>query len=183
MNFSFIKFTSQRHLFLCCYLAVFIFLNFSCNDIYKAGNSRQLLDIQIESNINQDVAFKYFDTSKEFESFKLPEKYNANLKNGGDLEYLPESNKVFYFKDFPEEAYHLSSSGIFFLEEVYNSSIGGNNWISERSKLNATDLNRIESRIKGVLSKIILSEKANKMPDSIIFLNKPYDSVLCKLKN
>jgi hypothetical protein len=76
----------------------------------------------------------------------------------------------------------LSSSGIFFLEQVYNSSIGGDNWMYERNKLNKSDLIRIESRIKGVLSKIILSEKADKVPDSIIFLNNRYDSLICKLK-
>jgi hypothetical protein len=156
--------------------------NISCNDTYKAGNSSPLLGIQIESNINQDIAFKYFDTSKEFESFQLPEKFKSELKKGGDLEYLPASNKIFYFKDFPEEAYHLSSSGIFYLEQVYNPSIGGSNWIYEKSKLKTSDLIRIQDRIKAVLNKIIISEKTSKMPDSIIFLNKPYDSLTCILK-
>lgn len=52
-----------------CYIGIIIFLNFSCNDIYKAGNSSQLLGIEIETNINQDVAFKYFDISKLLKNF------------------------------------------------------------------------------------------------------------------
>ena len=176
-----IRSLDQIHFLLLFSLAIIIFLANSCNDIYKAGNSSPLLGIQIECNLNQDVAFQYFDTSRQMESFKLPAKYNDLLK-GGDLEYLAASNKVFYFKDAPEEAYHLGSSGILFLQQVYNPSLGSNNWIYESSKLHDTDLVRIENRIKIVLNKIMLLEKAGNMQDSMIFLYKPYDSLVCKLK-
>lgn len=164
-----------------CYIGIIIFFNFSCNDIYKAGNSSKLLGIEIETNINQDIAFKYFDTSKSLKKFQLPKKYNNYLKRGGDLAYFPLSNKVFYFKSYPEEAYHLSSSGIFFLEQVYNSSLGGNDWIYNKSKLSTSDFKRIEKRIDTILKEIIFLEREDKFPDSIIFLRKPYDTVTCKL--
>jgi len=164
-------------------IGIIILLNFSCNDIYKAGNSSQLMGIEIESNINQDIAFKYMDTSKSLIEFQLPKRYSENLEKGGDIEYFPLSNKAIYFKNYPEEAYHLNSSGIFFLEEVYNPSIGGSNWIYDTSKLSISDFNRIEKRIDTLLNKILFLERKSKIPDSVIFLRKPYDTVICKLVN
>lgn len=171
---------NTRKIFL-GWLIMFVTLTISCNDLYKAGNSIPLLGIQIESNINENVAFKYIDTAN-FEYFQLPEIYNDNLKKGGDLEYFPASNKIFYFKDSPEEAYHLSSNSLFFLEQVFNPAIGGSNWIYQKSKFNVEDIQRIEKRIRIIITKIVSLERKSGIPDSMIFFQKPYDSILCRIK-
>lgn len=70
---------------------IIIFVNFCCNEVYKAGNGIELLNIEIVSNINQNEAFKYLDSNANLEKYKLPEKYNSLLRNGGDIEYFPKS--------------------------------------------------------------------------------------------
>ena len=159
---------------------VFIIFILSCNDIYKAGNSNPELHIQIETNIDQEIAFKYLDSSKTLIKYNLPERLRADLING-DLKYFPFSNKVIYLKDFPEEAYHLNSNGMLFIQEVFNPSLGGSNWIFQKSLLSSSDFERIEDRIKKILNEVIVLERRDKIPDSIIFLKKPFDRLVCKL--
>ena len=67
---------------------LFIIFILSCNDIYKAGNSNPELHIQIETNIDQEIAFKYLDSSKTLIKYNLPERLRADLING-DLKYFP----------------------------------------------------------------------------------------------
>lgn len=164
-----------------CGIFFFILLFISCNDIYKAGNGIKLLSIEIKTNINQDVAFRYLDSSSILTKYQLPKKYDANLKNGGDLEYFPESNKVVYFNTFPEEAYHLNSNGVFNLQQVFNPKIDAANWIYDTNKFQSLDYHRIEKRIDSFLKQIIIIERQFKVPDSLIFWRKPYDSLICKL--
>lgn len=153
----------------------------ACNDIYKAGSGIQLLSVEIKTNINQDVAFKYLDSSDILSKYQLPTKFYSNLKNGGDLEYFPESNKVVYFKSYPEEAYHLNSNGVFNLQQVFNPKIDYTNWINNTSKFKDIDYDRFEKRIDTFLKDIIKVERKFKISDSVIFWRKPYDSIICKL--
>ena len=159
----------------------YIFFNISCNDIYKAGNSNPSLNIEIQTNVNQDVAFKFLDTSRDLIQYELPSNYNENLKSIGDLKNFPSSNKVIFFKKYPEEAFHLSSSGILFLQQIYNPSIGGSNWVFDKNNLSTKDFLRFEKRIDTFLNKIVDAERKNHLPDSIIFLKKPYDTIICRL--
>jgi hypothetical protein len=163
------------------FVFLIIFFSISCNDLYKAGNSNPSLNIEIETNINQDVAFKFLDTSRDLIQYELPSIYNEYLKSNGDLKYLPYSNKVIFFKNYPEEAFHLSSSGILFLQQIYNTSIGGSNWVFDKNNLTDKDFLRFEKRIDTFLNKIVDAERKNNLPDSIIFLKEPYDTIICKL--
>lgn len=168
--------------FVIFFLPLLLMLFISCDDIYKAGNGVKLLSVEINTNVNQNQAFLYLDSSDALLKYQLPKKYDANLKNGGDLEYFPESNKVIYFNDPPEEAYHLSSNGVFNIQQVFNPRTNGVNWISNASQLTVLDYDRIEKRIDNFLNEIIMVERNSNVPDSLIFWRKPYDTIICKLE-
>ena len=168
--------------FVIFFLPLLFILLLSCDDIYKAGNGVKLLSVEIITNVNQNQAFLYLDSSKVLLKYQLPKKYDADLKNGGDLEYFPESNKIIYFNDPPEEAYHLSSNGVFNIQQVFNPITNEFNWISNSSQLTKLDYERIEKRIDNFLNEIITVERNLNVPDSLIFWRKPYDTIICNLE-
>jgi len=155
---------------------------FACNDLYKAGSRTRLIDLEIKTNVNQEIVLKYLDAGhfKNDSLYKLPTKY-AFLKNGGDLEYFPDNNKVAYFKNLPLEAYQLSSNGIFFLAQVYSPSINPSDWITDRARLTYMDYDRIEKRIDTLLSAVVVDARSKEIPDSVTFWQRPYDKVICRL--
>ncbi|GAA3932468.1 hypothetical protein GCM10022209_28290 [Chitinophaga oryziterrae] len=135
------------------------------------------MDLKITTNVNDKLVYRYLDTinSKLDTSKGYP-----FLANGGDLKYFPDINKIAYFADSPFEAYHLSSIGLFHLEEVYNPQMSMN-WVTRKESLTKEDYNRIERRINSLLEGVVINAKAQNIPDTVIFFGKPYDTVICKL--
>lgn len=153
-----------------------------CNDTYKAGNRGVLIDLQIKSNVDQDIVINYIDSfyNEKDNPFILPKTFDF-LRNGGDLGYFPENNKVVYFNTHPIEAYHLTSNGVFEIAEVFNPSINSRQWITDKTQLNEIDYYRIERRLDTLLNEIVKKAKVNNVPDSVIFWRRPYNKVTCKL--
>ncbi len=163
-------------------LVILFFSAYECNNLYKAGSRPILIDLEIKSNINQDIVLKYLDTIhyKNDSLYKLPADYNF-LRNGGDLEYFPDNNKVAYFRNNPLEAYQLTSNGIFLLAQVYTPSINPNGWTTDRARLSKLDYDRIERRIDTLLIEVVTDARSKGVPDTLLFWRKPYDTIICQL--
>lgn len=159
----------------------FIICLFGCHGFNKAGNRIPMLDLSIKTNVNQKVIMSYLDSvgSRDSGRFAMPARYDF-LRNGGDLEYFPEKNKIAYFNNSPIEAYHLSSNGGFFLAEVYNPLMAPD-WITEKQRLINSDYIRIERRIDTLLQVIVKDARLRGSPDTTIFWDKPYNRVVCTL--
>jgi hypothetical protein len=160
-------------------LILFLAIFASCDRIYKAGNSVPLLDLKIETNVNDLIVYRFLDSVNS--RMNMDEKYMTK-KFGGGLAYFPGTNGVAYFVDSPYEVYHLSSNGLFKLAEVYNPAIKRSDWLTDGQLIGTGDYDRFERRIYDILNKIVLEAKKAHVPDSVIFYKKPYDTVLFKLK-
>jgi len=158
-------------------LALYLFS--SCDRIYKAGNSVPLLDLKIETNVNDLIVYRFLDSINS--EIDIDDKYKIE-ETGGGLKFLPGTNGIAYFVDSPYEAYHLSSNGLFKLAEVYNPIIKRGGWITDGQLLRTEDYQRFEKRINDVLIKVVLEARKAYISDSIIFYKRPFDKVLVKLK-
>ncbi|WPV63959.1 hypothetical protein [Chitinophaga sp. LS1] len=159
-------------------IVILVIFFFACNNLYKAGSRVPLMDLKITTNVNDRLIYSYLDSinSKIDTSKGYP-----FVVNGGDLQYFPDINKIAYFVDSPFEAYHLSSNGLFKLAEVYNPN-KSMNWITKGENLTKEDYNRIERRINSLLKGVVKNAKDKNVPDTVVFWEKPYDTVICKLE-
>ncbi len=128
-------------------LILIICLSFnSCDYIYKAGNRTKLMGILIETKVNNCVIRKHIDSVIYAGKLSFPDSLNQWLILPSDVQYIPEDNKILYFRDSPEELYQLSIDGDLRLQGVHRSK-KDEEWIYEKSELSKKELERIISRI------------------------------------
>lgn len=121
------------------------------------------------------------DSSRILSKYLLPDSLKRRLIYGGDLEYFPSSNKCIYFSSQPLEAYHLNSSGVFKIQQVYNQEIDANYWIIDTGRLSLNDLTRMKKRVDSFLNDAVRAGRERKIPDSVIFWRSPHNIIECKL--
>ena len=144
-----------------------------CGGFYKAGSRVRQVDVTITSNIKHKIFFDYISSRDSTGLFTiLPIKYSF-LKNGGDLEYSPDYNKIVYINLFPSEAYVFSSNGVFLLSNVFIPSIDSIDFLYDKNKLKIEDRKRIENRFSILLKESVNYSKNRNIPDSLVF----YDSI------
>jgi hypothetical protein len=144
----------------------------SCNGFYGAGSRTPGIDLEIKSKIRTSLIFRYLD-SPVMAEHKLPEKFSF-LKNGGDLEYFPESSKSVYFKNHPEEVYQIGLSGVTLFEAAFIPSINNKDMLykSDINKIDSVSFDRFELRMDTIYKKILLQALKDGVPDSLIYIYK-----------
>ena len=128
------------------WLLTFCLLFNSCNYIYKAGNRTELMGILIATKVKICVISKHIDSVIYSSNLSFPDSLNQWLILPSDVKYMPEDNKLLYFKDSPEEYYQISIEGDLRLQGVHRSK-KDEEWIYEKNEISEGDLARIISRI------------------------------------
>lgn len=128
------------------WILIICLLFYSCDYIYKAGNRTKLMGILVETKVKNCVISKYIDSVIYSSNLSFPDSLNQWLILPSDVKYIPDVNKLLYFRDSPEELYQLSIAGDLRLQGVHRSK-KDEEWIYEKSELSKKELERIISRI------------------------------------
>jgi hypothetical protein len=128
-------------------ISSFYFLT-NCKDglrsLYSVHEEIPHLDITFsEPKINPDSVSKYLDTVIKNDTIN----YTVIISIHGDS--LIKDQRIVAFKKAPIEAYRISCNAEpCWIMSVLNKTLDKSDWISDKKKLPATEINRIKKRFK-----------------------------------